>query len=96
METAQLMSVNSAHVPQGTPPAKCSPAPSAIKSAVRSVSSAQSISAPQHSLAAYRRAGVISVSSSLNVIPLCSASPFRLASTATVSGSMMASTSARL
>ena len=83
-------------LPQGTPPAKCSPAPSAIKSAVRSVSSAQSISAPQHSLAAYRRAGVISVSSSLNVIPLCSASPFRLASTATVSGSMMASTSARL
>ena len=67
-----------------------------MKRPLRTRRSTASTTVPHPSLAAYSCPGVTIVSSSFQVDPLCSPSQLRLASTATVSGSMMASTSARL
>ena len=96
MDTPQVMRVNQAKRPQGTPPGNPIAIPRAAKRTVRTRETAPSTSAPQISLAAYSRPGVVTVSSSFRVVPLCSISQFRLARTAVPRGNRMASTMARL
>ena len=96
MDTPQVMSVNQAKRLQGTPPGNSIAIPRSTKRTVRTRETAPSTSAPQISLAAYSRPGVVAVSSSLRVAPLCSISQFRLARTAVPRGNRMASTIAKL
>ena len=96
MDTAQESRVNSPKRPQGAGPGKPMTTPAARNTPARRASSAASTSAPQPSFAAYSPPGEAMVSSSFQVLPLCSSSQLRLARVATLRGITMASTIARL